>query len=159
MAARRMAAEIEAVARQPELLGVAPEPDDRRAHLRRDDRDAAVRAEIVVEEGDVGAMRDERLGDEAVDRLVATLPVAAVDIDQQRRARLAAAEEIDALAGRRAVGEVEPAAGLVAESGAPRDPALADLVEIGTVLAHVVFALERRLVELRFGWHARSLPP
>ena len=77
--------------------GVAPDPGQRRPLLAHDLVDARRRAERVVRHDHQGAGGDEGRGDERGVALVERAPVAAVDVDQHRRARRGGREQVEPL--------------------------------------------------------------
>src|SRR5205807_9850002 len=121
-------------------------PDDRRATLAQEPVHVDRGDQGIVDHDDRRARRLERARDKARVGLVEPVPVAAVNEHVHGRRAIAGGEDVEALAGVRAVGEIEPAVERGARLGAgdrvPRQPvgALLDL------LAVVVLGVEGVLV-------------
>ena len=124
------------------------DPDDRGATLAHELVHVDRRNQRVVDHDDGGARRLEGARDEARVGLVQAMPVPAVHEHVDRGGPVARGEDIEALAGMRAVGEVQPAVERGARLGAgdrvPREP----IGAVGDLLAVVVLGVERLLVVL-----------
>ena len=121
--------------------GVVPQPGDGAPHLRRDVADSTGGSQGVVDHGDVDPRRGEGLGHEAVHRLVAPLPVPAVDVEQDGTPACPP-EQVEPLPLRRAIGEIELDLQPGADFGAASEPAFHQRVEIRFLATQLVLELE-----------------
>src|ERR1051325_6430007 len=104
MAAGRDAGDVELGGIAAVLGNISIDPGDRATSLPHNLRDGYARSEIVARDDDGRAARDEEIGEVRVLLLAAAAPVAAMKIDQNRRAGFLGGEDGELLPRRRAPG-------------------------------------------------------
>src|SRR5690606_14464459 len=113
-----MAGEMQAFGVATVLRRMAVQPGEPGTNLPDDGVHAHGGREVVADQRDRGALLQKRPRDEREVLAIAALPVAAVDEHEKRRARAVRQEQIERLARRRPVGEVEAARPARAQRGA-----------------------------------------